>query len=198
MKQTSSMRGAILILSGALAGGAIGHYAFPSRPRASVAPASTESAAQTELVSVKADIAKLKGATPSQSHAMADVGYHFANLWFAGTKQNWDLATFCFDETRSHIKWAIRIIPVRKDPAGNPVDLQGIFDGIDTSLFAQVKAAIDGRNREKFVIAYKNTLDGCYACHKSAGKPFLRLTIPTAPAQPILNYQPEAEARSQK
>jgi len=25
---------------------------------------------------------------PDQSHAMTDVGYHFANLWFAGDKEN--------------------------------------------------------------------------------------------------------------
>ena len=33
----------------------------------------------------------LTGHLPDQSHAMADVGYHFANLWFAADKQNWPL-----------------------------------------------------------------------------------------------------------
>src|SRR2546427_8391049 len=45
--------------------------------------------------------------TPSadQSHVMADVGYHFANLWFAADKQNWPLANYYLSETRSHLRW---------------------------------------------------------------------------------------------
>src|SRR5437016_14585721 len=44
-----------------------------------------------------------------QAHAMADVGYHFSNLWFAADKQNWPLAAYSLGETRSHLKWAVRI-----------------------------------------------------------------------------------------
>jgi len=46
---------------------------------------------------------------------MADVGAHFTNLWFAGDHANWPLAQFCLDETKSHLRWAVRIIPKRKD-----------------------------------------------------------------------------------
>src|SRR4051812_23606399 len=38
--------------------------------------------------------------SPDQSHVMADVGYHFANLWFAAEKQNWPLANYYLSETR--------------------------------------------------------------------------------------------------
>src|SRR4051812_34243935 len=72
-----------------------------------------------ELVALKAEIEHLKGLVPDQSHAMHDVGYHFANLWFAADKKNWPLASFYVSETRSHLRWAVRIIPVRKDAQGN-------------------------------------------------------------------------------
>jgi hypothetical protein len=44
--------------------------------------------------------------------------YHFANLWFAGQKANWPLAEFYWSETRYHLRWAMRIVPVRKHPWG--------------------------------------------------------------------------------
>src|SRR5205085_4542592 len=56
-----------------------------------------------DIAALQAEVARLKSVASDQSHAMVDVGYHFANLWFAGEKKNWPLAKFYFDETRSHI-----------------------------------------------------------------------------------------------
>src|SRR5262245_34730809 len=70
------------------------------------APAATPSDVATELAALKKEIEILKGKVPDQSHAMKDVAYHFTNLWFAGQNQNWPLAKFYCDETRSHLKWA--------------------------------------------------------------------------------------------
>lgn len=67
------------------------------------------------VATLEAEVARLKSIGTDQSHVMADVGYHFANLWFAGDAKNWALAKFYFDETRSHLNWAVRVIPVRKD-----------------------------------------------------------------------------------
>jgi hypothetical protein len=52
-----------------------------------------------ELAALKAEVERLKGLVPDQSHAMKDVGYHFANLWFAAEKKNWPLADFYASET---------------------------------------------------------------------------------------------------
>ena len=58
-----------------------------------------------------AEIEAIKGKLPDQAHAMQDVGYHFSNLWFAGKQKHWELANFYWAETRSHLHWAVRIIP---------------------------------------------------------------------------------------
>src|SRR5712671_6181078 len=86
-----------------------------------------------------ADVARLKATVPSQSHTMADVGFHWTNLWFAGEQKNWPLAQFYFDEARQHIQWTIQIRPIRKDLEGRDVDLQAIFQAVDASTFAAVK-----------------------------------------------------------
>ncbi|HKQ38917.1 MAG TPA: hypothetical protein VJ063_12635, partial [Verrucomicrobiae bacterium] len=36
-----------------------------------------------DVTALRAEMERLKGLVPDQSHAMSDVGDHFANLWFA-------------------------------------------------------------------------------------------------------------------
>jgi hypothetical protein len=143
--------------------------------------------------SLAAEIETLKGKLPDQAHAMQDVGYHFSNLWFAADAGNWPLADFYWNETRSHMRWAVRIIPVRKDAAGREIDLGKILEAMETSPLAQLRTAIDEKNQEKFVAAYRFTLEGCYACHKASEKPYLRPQVPDRPETPIVNFDPTAD-----
>jgi hypothetical protein len=126
-----------------------------------------------------------------QSHVMADVGYHFANLWFAADKQNWLLANYYLAETRSHLRWAVKLHPVRQTKAGD-VDLNGILDAVDNSLLSEVGKAIENKDAASFRNAYRQTLVGCYACHKACEKPFLRPQVPSAASVSILNFDPAA------
>jgi len=134
----------------------------------------------------------LDGHLPDQAHAMADVGYHFANLWFAADKQNWPLANYYLGETRSHLRWAVRIHPVRQTKAGANVDLKGILDAVDNSFLTEVGKAIENKDTAGFKTAYRQTMEGCYACHKACEKPFLRPQIPSAASATILNFDPAA------
>jgi hypothetical protein len=137
-----------------------------------------------------AEIARLTSLIPSQSHTMSDVAFHWTNLWFAGEQGNWDLARFYFDEAHQHIQWTIQIRPIRKDPDGRDVDLPSIFQAVDATLFAAVKVAIERHDGPQFSAAYRGSLEGCYSCHKAAGKPYLRPIMPKAPAQTIIDFAP--------
>ena len=142
-----------------------------------------------EIAALKAENERLKGLVPSQSHAMMDVAYHFTNLWFAGAQQNWPLAQFYFNETRSHIRWAIRIIPVRRTSAGE-VKLEDLFKAFDGSPLAAVQEQITAKNREQFKAAYRQALGGCNGCHAASEKPFLHVVIPTQPEARIIDFHP--------
>jgi hypothetical protein len=145
-----------------------------------------------EIAALKADVQILKDKAPSASVAMADVSFHWANLWFAGQRRNWPLANYYFSEARNHVLWLIRINPTPKGPDGTPVDLKGIFDAIDTSAFAAVKTAIANQDSAAFPVVYKTALESCYSCHKSVGRSYLRPQIPTAVPQTIVNLDPDA------
>ncbi len=154
------------------------------------APAISEDSA-AEIARLKAEIEQIKGRLPSQSHAMMDVDYHFTNLWFAARIMNWPLAQFYLNETRSHLRWAVRIIPVRRVPAGE-VDLRGLLEAVDSTGLTDIGKAITEKNSEAFGRAYRRTLEGCYTCHKASDKPYLRPRIPELPASRIINFDPTA------
>jgi hypothetical protein len=141
-----------------------------------------------DLQSLVEQIEAIKGKVPDQSHAMQDVSYHFSNLWFAAQQANWPLAKFYLDETRSHLRWAVRIIPKRKDNAGQEIDLQSILQAFENSPWKQMDDAISGKDKVEFEKKYRFALETCYSCHKAADKPFLRPQIPTRPETPIINF----------
>jgi hypothetical protein len=146
-----------------------------------------------DLPALDAEVTRLRGVAPSASVAMADVGFHWSNLWFAAEAQNWPLANYYFSEARNHIRWLIRINPMPKGPTGDLVDLQGIFDGIDTGVFKEVKDAIDKQDSARFPAVYRQALEACYSCHKSVGRPYLRPQVPATVPQPIINLSASAD-----
>ena len=160
--------------------------------RNDVTAAADSQVAPDNLTSLRSDVARMKVNAPSQSHTMADVGYHWTNLWFAAEKKNWPLAMFYFQEAREHIVWTIRLRPVRKADDGSDVNLMPIFQSIDTSAFKAVTDAIQAKDSTAFTAAYRESLAACYGCHKASGKLYLRPQIPTVPAQTIINLDAAA------
>lgn len=145
-----------------------------------------------DLAALQAEVERLKKVVPDQAHAMQDVGDHFTNLWFAGQQGNWPLALFYFNETRSHLRWAVRIIPVRKDNQGQEINLENILQAMENLPLAQLEAAIKAEDRVKFVSAYEFSLSNCYSCHKASDNLYLRLRILEHPATTIMNFDPHA------
>ena len=147
---------------------------------------------QPSLESLAARVKALEDLVPSQSHMMADVSEHFTNVWFAGKAENWPLADFYLSETRSHLHWAVRRIPIRKDNQGRDVSLVNILEAFENSQLNQLKSTIDGKDKAAFERVYQESLTACYSCHKAASKPYLRPQIPTEPASRIVNFDPKA------
>ena len=77
-------------------------------------------------------------------------GHPDSNLWFAAKEQNWPLADFYRAEPRSHLRWAVRIIPVRKTPQGQELKLADLLDPMDKSVLKELQAAIAAQDSEAF------------------------------------------------
>lgn len=183
------LRGAGALLVGACVGVAIS----PLVSTSDLPAKAQESAPVDDLNALRAELETIKGKLPDQAHAMQDVGYHFSNLWFAGQREHWDLATFYWAETRSHLRWAVRIIPKRKDNAGQEIDLEAILQAFENTPLKQLEDTIVAKDTNAFESAYRQTLEGCYTCHKASDKPFIRPQVPESPETPIVNFDPRAE-----
>jgi hypothetical protein len=139
------------------------------------------------------EVATLRQLIPTNSTIMMDVQWHWTNLWWAGKRRNWPLAQYYFNEARGHIQQLVRKNPtIRNQADGSDVELQGIFDGIDTSSLAMVKDAIEKKDALQFERNYRVMLESCYACHKSVGRPYLRPQLPTTQVQAIVNMDANA------
>jgi hypothetical protein len=142
---------------------------------------------------VPQEIATLRQLVPTNSTIMMDVQWHWTNLWWAGKRRNWPLAQYYFNEGRNHIQQLVRKNPtIRNAQDGTDVELQGIFDGIDTSSLAMVKSSIEKKDGAEFEKNYKIMLESCYACHKSVGRPYIRPMIPQVQVQSMLNMDVNA------
>ena len=155
--------------------------------------AAPAASSQTTPEDLAARVKAVEDLIPSQSHMMADVGDHFSNLWFAGRAENWPLADFYLGETKAHLRWAVRRIPIRKDSQGRDINLGNILEAFENSQLAQLKTTIAGKNTAGFEKIYKESLTVCYACHKAVDKPYLRPQIPIEPASRIINSDPKAD-----
>jgi hypothetical protein len=142
-----------------------------------------------EVAAAPMDRQTLNDRLPDQSHAMQDAGYHFENLWFAGDKQNWPLASYYLRKTRSYLELAVRIKTVRKTQAGD-VNLNGILDAVNNGLLAQVDQAITNKDIAAFRTAYRQTIEGCNACHTACERSYIRLQVPNAPSTTIIHFDP--------
>jgi hypothetical protein len=170
---------AILLLGGA------SEFLFEPQARAQQMPAPKPS----EVAAAPMDMQTLNDRLPDQSHAMQDAGYHFENLWFAGDKQNWPLASYYLRKTQSYLELAVRIKPVRKTQAGD-VNLKGILDAVNDGLLAQVDQAITNKDVANFRTAYRQTIEGCNACHSACERSYIRLQLPIAPSATIIHFDP--------
>jgi hypothetical protein len=176
---------AVALLVAGLAG-AFGLLARPARLGAQKpAEQPTAAAMSAELQTLRAEIEKLRGQVPGQAHVMIDVGQHFSGLWFAVKQKNWDLARFMFDETKSHLRWAVRVRPVRKLSTGKDLELQGILDGVENGVLDKLQDAVARKDLKAFQHSYRITIDACNSCHQAAEKPYLRVHVPPRLGEPL-------------
>jgi hypothetical protein len=151
------------------------------------AAAQAPAPSNAEPAALRADIDRLNGIAQGQSLAMMQVAYNFNMLWFAARAKNWPLAQFYYGDARGRLRLALRIQPVRKVASGD-LALQPILDGLEKGAWAKLGEALAAKDVRRFEAAYKDTLVACQGCHAAAEKPYLRLKVPKAPAEPMVDF----------
>lgn len=153
-------------------------------------PAATAGAAAgkpVDVAALQAEVERLRSIMPGQATAMTQIAYNFSNLWFAAHAQNWPLAQFYANETRVRLRWAVRITPSRKISSGD-LALQPILDGVEKGQLAALDQSVAAKDVKQFETAYRGMMEACVACHTASEKPYLKLHVPKAPAEPMIDF----------
>jgi hypothetical protein len=101
-----------------------------------------------------------------------------------GEARNWDLARFECGEVEEHLRTAAVLRPEERG-----VGLAGIIDAFKQTQLAELKDAIDVKDRTLFRAAYQQSILMCNSCHRASGRPFITIMMPTN--SPVPNQRRE-------
>jgi len=120
---------------------------------------------------------------PRLGDIMNAVQSRHIKLWFAGKARNWQLATYELVLLKAGLLEAAVLyegIPVSNvTTMAKPVD--------------SVSAAIEARDGRRFAKAVGELTDGCNACHKSMGRGFIGMRMPSEQPFSDQSFAPEAK-----
>lgn len=106
--------------------------------------------------------------------AMAEVGYRFSELYWAGQDKNWEFAKYHLEKIRTAIKNGIERRPKRAQSA------QMIYPSLDA-----LEKTLGLKNSAQFRSAIENLKNTCNACHSAEKVPFIQVEFPLERLSPI-------------
>jgi hypothetical protein len=112
---------------------------------------------------------------PGLGTVMMEYSTRFANIFYAAKGGNWDLAEY-------QLKEALEIQEVGETTRPKRADALKEFE---SKYLDPIGAAIKAKDAKAFETAFKAAEDGCNACHKDQGFPFIKYELPKAPAMPL-------------
>ena len=107
--------------------------------------------------------------------AMAEIGYRFTELYFAGLDRNWDYAKYQAEKIDLALRLALERRPQRARSA-QPF--------LEEDLPA-VRAAIAGRDPAVFAAAMERLRTACMKCHAEESVPYFTVELPQQRLAPI-------------
>lgn len=107
--------------------------------------------------------------------AMAEVGYRYQEIYWAGKEENWELAAYHLEKTETAIKNGLTRRPKRKNSA---------ISFLEISIPA-MKETISKKDTVLFKKNFEIFRQSCNSCHISEKVPFFTVQIPTERNSPI-------------
>lgn len=100
-----------------------------------------------------------------------------AKLWFAGEARNWKLASYELDELGEGFDAVEKYHPTHKD---SPVPIRDSVEKIMREPLAEVRRAVEAKDRARFERAFDAVTDGCNRCHQATNFGFNVVQRPTS------------------
>jgi hypothetical protein len=100
-------------------------------------------------------------------------------LWFAGNAKNWDLAAYELLLLKDSLVEAALLYP--------DIPMSNVVKTLEGPL-QSVSDAIKAKDSRKFASSVRELTEGCNSCHRSMGRDFVVIKLPTdqqAPANQV-------------
>jgi hypothetical protein len=108
-----------------------------------------------------------------------------AKLWFAGSAENWPLASFYAHELE---EGATGLQGHGLEENGASID--ALLDQLFLPRLHAVEQAIESQDRARFRESYSEMIASCNSCHQSTRHAFIVITEPTTPPIGNQNFAP--------
>lgn len=124
-------------------------------------------------------------AEPHLGETMTRVQGLFADLYFAGQGQNWELAGYLLHE----LEETFAEVPVilREE---NGVPLKPLVDVVLGTTIPALEEAAAAKDYTRFLNRYMDAVSTCNACHAQTGHGYLAVKVPDAPHTRVLEWKP--------
>ncbi len=97
-----------------------------------------------------------------------------SKLWFAGNASNWDLADYELGEIKEGLDDVVKYHPVFKNGAQIALMLGKFMD----RPMEETRKAIAAKDSAGFAQAFGDLTAACNACHRAAGRGYVRIVRP--------------------
>jgi hypothetical protein len=108
-------------------------------------------------------------------------------LWLAGEAGNWSLAAYEIKELGEGFDDVVKFHPTHED---SPVAPKDAIPGMVTGPLADLRAAVEKRDRPGFQQAYDRLTNACNNCHQTTNFGFNRVQRPTMNPYPDQVFAP--------
>jgi hypothetical protein len=115
--------------------------------------------------------------------AMVETGYRHGELYWAGSDQNWDYATYQLEKIETAVAHGIERRPKRAPSAA-----------MLAPSITRVRGAVEHRDGAGFAEAFTELTQTCNACHVAEKVPFIQVVVPSQRVSPVGNRVNPTEA----
>jgi hypothetical protein len=106
---------------------------------------------------------------PALADIMTAVQWRHIKLWFAGKRQNWELANYELRQIKVSLEDAANLY------RGIPVE----YVGATVEPIQTIAAAIEAKDGARFAKGFKALTGACNGCHEGIGRGFIVIQVPT-------------------
>lgn len=100
--------------------------------------------------------------------AMIQIDHRYQELYWAGKDENWEYADYQLEDLEGALRKGLQRRPRRAASAEHFLEV----------TLPDMKAGVESRNRETFMVEFEKLKQGCNNCHAMEEVPFIQVQTP--------------------